>query len=1561
MDKNISRLHKKKINQAVGLAIGSVVVPVSFAFGDVLSTEGQTYSNNSPTALEVTADDITLNNNSTVLDLQIDGNADNFVLNNDENKAVENDSLDTAIRFDDDLDGSVNNDGLISSDVYDSDYSAAILVDDRISGDIINGTDTDGPNGGIVSYLFSNSYSLVSVGIEADELTGTIDNSGLILGEADAYGESEQTSAAGIILNDAGPTASIINNEYDFESNDGGGFIVGTSYADYGWYSAAYGIIVSDFIGQGEFAGELVNDGVVLGEAYYGSYTEAYGVKIDDLTGTLINSETGLIYGVAAQADDTANAVGVGFDRITQAGSVSNSGTILGYSYNEFGNSFGTGLLVHDTVTGDITNNGLIAGLSVSDDEDSYSYSKAYGIDASSLQGTLTNSPNDDSDSLFTGLITGEAFAYSSNDTTVYDGSFRQESYAKGYGVDISEVDTTGAVINDSIILGEATSEANLSYLETNSDHGNAVDEDTYYQSQAGTDSTGFSGSDLTGSLDNSGLIMGEASSDSDASYDQDLTTTQNTNSVSSTTVMLDVYASMDSESYANAYGINLSGDSVNIINNNGWIIGLADAYSTADLDMSLTATTDNTYNVESVTQNNYADVDGSGYANAYSNAMAHGIFLDDDTGAGTLITNGVDGVIGASAEAYSYAESIVTVSATADGTATADDYEQVQSIAYAGAYGVHYDQDMAGVLSNSGVIVATALADAFYDNTLQLDSRNSYAEAYAYGVKVDYDLTGILNNESSGQIYASANADDQDNDDYAWAYGVYVDDELLGQINNAGLISVYAEADNESIAKGIYVDQEIEGSIYSSGTIEAESDGLYYSKAVGISGESLAGSIQITDTGEIYASATSSDRSVATGIEINWDMESGSEILNDGYISSTAETYMLNQSTDVSTYGIFVNGEAGDTRGQITNNGLIESSATLVWDGEESGGTYAESYGILIDGELTLGGAVENNGEIIATAYDQYDINSAYAYGIAINEFDESASLINRGTIRALAGENRDTYDGSDGYSVHILYGDGTLDNYGNLFGSLYLGEEYAGEISLDNSGMAGIIHDGFGLVSENYTQRTRGLIGLGVNSESDHATFEVDGIADFTDSNAIAMNVGADNTLLDGDVLDDALYMNSGLTGASDFRMIDNNLALNFEAVEASPGSDDVWDINVVATGLTTINAAQTFMGNQSGLDAGRILQDGMDFTNDAFHALDTSWSPMHRALFELGSLSTEAEVSDAVERTLPALSGATNQVGLDVTRTMTGMLSNRLLSTSGMSSGNGYITNGNLWVKPFGGFADQNSNKGVSGYDGNFAGIASGIDWGVGDNGRMGVGVAYARSSMDSDGAANQNAVSKNVFASVYGSYMLTGALQLNVQAGYGKINNENNRQVNFAGINYRARSDYDGDVATAGVGLSHLFKASDTVSWVTSLRTDYALIDTDSYTEKGQDALSLNALNLDVGGYKTEELIVSLKEEFQYKFTDSAMAFASIGVGHDAINDKAKMNANFVGGSFVNIGNYRVDPIDRSSTIYTGALGVDVLTMSGWTVTGRYDFTGRSDYTNHVGSLRIVLPF
>ena len=1559
MDKNISRLHKKKINQAVGLAIGSVVVPVSFAFGDVLSTDGETYNNNTPTALTIDADDVTLNNNSTVIDLLIDGSADNFVLNNDENKEVVNDDELSAIRFYDDLDGSVNNDGLILSEVFDSDYASAIQVYDRISGDIINGTDTDGPNGGIVSYLYSDTYDAFSVGIEADELTGTIDNSGLILGEAESYGESEETAAAGIYLNDAGPTASIINNEYDDESNDGG-IIVASSYGDYGYYSAAYGILVSDFLGQGEFAGELVNDGVVMGEASYGVYTEAYGVKIDDLTGTLINSETGFIYGIAGQADEDANGIGVAFDRITQAGSVSNSGAIFGYSYNDYGNSRATGLVVDDNATGDITNNGLIAGFSVSYDEDNYTYSEAYGVRIGSLQGTLTNSTNDDSDSLFTGFIQGEAFAYATNTSTDYDSSFTESAYTLGYGVYIGEVDYTGTVINDSVILGEATSGANLSYLEDNSNHGDAIDEDTYYYSQAEAEASGFGGYDLTGSLDNSGLIMGEATSDSDASYYQDLTTTQSSNSAISSSAVLDVYASMDSESYANAYGINLASDSVNIINNNGWIIGLAEADSFADVDMSLSATTNNIYDVEGSIQNNTADVDGTGYASAYSNAMSHGIFLDDDTDAGTLITNGVDGLIGAYAAAYSYAESIVTVSATADGTATADDYEQVESIAYAGAYGVHYDRDMAGVLSNSGIIAATAYADAFYDNTGQLDTRDSYAEAYAYGVKVDYDLTGILNNESSGQIYADAVADDQDNDDYAMAYGVYVDDELMGQINNAGLISVYASADNESVAGGIYVEEEIEGSIYNSGTIDAESDGLYYSEAVGIHGESLAGSIQIADTGEIYASATSDDRSVATGIEINSDMESGSEILNDGYISASAQTYMEN-SAGASTYGIFVNGEAGDTRGQITNNGLIESSATNVWDEKASGGTYAESYGIYIEGDLTLGGAVENNGEIIATAYDQYDVNSAHAYGIGIDVLDESASLINRGTIRALAGENRDTYNGLEGYSVYIYNGDGTLDNDGNLFGSLQLGEDTGDEISLDNSGMAGIIHDGYGFVSENYTQHTRGLIGLGVKSEANHASFEVDGIADFTDSNAIAMNVGADHTLFDGDNLDNALYMNSGLTGASDFRMIDNNLALNFEAVEASPGSDDVWDINVVATGLTTINAAQTFMGNQSGLDAGRILQDGMDFTSDAFHALDTSWSPMHRALFELGSLSTEAEVSDAVERTLPALSGATNQVGLDVTRTMTGMLSNRLLSTSGMSSGNGYITNGNLWVKPFGGFADQNSNKGVSGYDGNFAGIASGIDWGVGDNGRMGVGVAYARSSMDSDGAANQNAVSKNVFASVYGSYMLTGALQLNVQAGYGKINNENNRQVNFAGINYRARSDYDGDVATAGVGLSHLFKASDTVSWVTSLRTDYALIDTDSYTEKGQDALSLNALNLDVDGYKTEELIVSLKEEFQYKFTDSAMAFASIGVGHDAINDKAKMNANFVGGSFVNIGNYRVDPIDRSSTIYTGALGVDVLTMSGWTVTGRYDFTGRSDYTNHVGSLRIVLPF
>lgn len=1587
---NELNLNKSKLGMAVGFALTSFTLPF-LAHADTLDIDQAVVTHNISDGVDtytVDADEVTLNNNGTIDSLDVNNGADDFVFNNYANKEVTNSSLSdsTAISYADDLDGELSNSGLIQSNGEDNTYQSAINVEDRISGDLINGAETDGPNGGIYSYSYNIGAETTSVAIDAHELTGSIENSGIIYGEAAS--DSNYSYAYGIRLEEVGSSGVIINNEFLNDDVIDGGRILGEAQGNGSTYVSAYGLAVtSSGPGTAEMSGSITNNGFISGESSYGDDVEARGIYIERLSGVLTNSASGVVLATAYDGEDYSAAYGIQLQDITQNGELNNAGQIVALSDNYDGYAHAYGLKVNNNLSGTVLNEGLIYAAAYSGTLTD-SYASSYGLDTSSLNGTFTNASSGEDQA----VVMGEAFA-DTYETGAVNGTWDFTSNAVAAGVNIGEIETSGVLSNEGLISGESTADSRLYYQPGATTTTGLADDlnnlDTRHETFTESEGYGVSVSDLNGQINNSGLILGEASSYSESVYDHTISTNQSdTVNDGSNTAELNVEADEYARAYAKAYGLRVDEDAGGSIRNEGGIIGVALSDARAVADINVNASADNNYSVEGDYEDDEAYATADSYSYAYAQSDAWGIKFDSDSVASQSVINENGALIGAYARAYADVSAVADATSNADGFDSANSYSEVDAYSYAYAYGISYDgDDLSGVLTNRGSIVAEATAitvasstgsasadlgeDDNYTNK-NLENDNVYAYAYAYGINVDRDLNGVVNNESTGLIEVNAFARSSNDKDYASAYGIKVGSDLYGSINNAGEILVAAEA-HYSSAYGIYIDDNIEGSITNSGLIEVDSIGVE-TTAKAIYAQELNGNITITETGALSVSAgageeDTSDLASAQGVHILEDVSYGSAIVNSGSIdvSSSVEG---NMDSWASSHGILI-GEAGNNinfneiemRGQITNNGTIESLANTY--GEDA---YASSYGILVNAPVTLGGSVINNGEIIAQAYSSDSVDAygsayddAYAVGLFVEELDESGELINNGTIRGMAGVTRDEF--SDlGFSVVVRDGNGTVDNNGNLFGSLELGAYEDAFISLDNSGMAGITNSGYGYVSGDYTQNTRGLIGLGVNSDTDYATFEVDGVADFSASNAIAINVGSPHDLEGGDLLDSALTMNSGLTGASGFRMIDNNLALNFEAedgLDFGEGAD--WDINVVSTGLTTINSAQLDVGNRSGLDAGRILQDGMDYTRDAFHALDTNWSPMHRALFELGSLSTATQVSNAVEKTLPALSGATNQVNLDVTRTMTNMLSNRMLSTAGMSAGNGYITNGNVWVKPFGGSSDQGSNKGVSGYDGNVYGVAGGIDWDVSDSARLGVAFAYARSTMDSDGVADQKAVSKNAFGSVYGSYMLTEGLQLNAQAGYGKLRNQNNRRVDFAGINYNARSNYDGDVATFGIGLSHLFNATDSLAMVTSLRTDYAKVDTDGYTEKGQDSVAADALNLRVNGYKTDELIVSLKEEFQYKVTDSAKLFASVGVGYDTIDDKSKMTANYVGGHYVDIGNFKVNPMDRSSTIYTGALGLDIANMGGWIVTGRYDFTGRSDYTNHLGSIRVMLPF
>jgi outer membrane autotransporter protein len=324
-------------------------------------------------------------------------------------------------------------------------------------------------------------------------------------------------------------------------------------------------------------------------------------------------------------------------------------------------------------------------------------------------------------------------------------------------------------------------------------------------------------------------------------------------------------------------------------------------------------------------------------------------------------------------------------------------------SSVYASAYGIYAAGNLAGSISNSGSISASATA---------LNGSGT-ASADAYGISVGGNLSGTLNNSAMIEALAEAQADSFAS---AYAYGVTVDGELSGTLSNSGTISAEARAHstNYSItfARAIQLnDISATGVVNNDETIKAtalasNSNGLAFAIASGIEIHNLAGIL--TNSGSISATATALNDAgpaiaAAHGIIVNGGVELDGELSgtlsNSGTINAEARAYATTSSAFAWAIadGIGINSLSGS----LTNSGSISATASALND---AGTATAGAYGISLFGNHS--GILTNSGVIEAVAEAQAVRSaSAFAYGVMAAWVGElSGTLSNSGTISAEA-----------------------------------------------------------------------------------------------------------------------------------------------------------------------------------------------------------------------------------------------------------------------------------------------------------------------------------------------------------------------------------------------------------------------------------------------------------------------------------------------------------------------------------------------------------------------------
>jgi len=511
---------------------------------------------------------------------------------------------------------------------------------------------------------------------------------------------------------------------------------------------------------------------------------------------------------------------------------------------------------------------------------------------------------------------------------------------------------------------------------------------------------------------------------------------------------------------------------------------------------------------------------------------------------------------------------------------------------------------------------------------------------------------------------------------------------------------------------------------------------------------------------------------------------------------------------------------------------------------------------------------------------------------------------------------------------------------------GRLNMGHDITPATVFSNAGTLAVASTDTVTITGDYTQTSTGTFQTGVTDDSTYGKLVVTGTATLPTGARIDVNVADPNFAFTATSM--AGIINAG-TLASDgtFAVTDNSTLFDFTA--STNGS--AVDLDLVAPGSgggsTGVVAAVTSTGNTPGLGAAVVLDDLVD----AYAGGSTGNADMDTVIAALGAMTTNPQVSDAVTQMLPLMTGGMAQFALANLHSLNRVVQAWQERNRGLSSGDDFVANRNIWLKPLGAWADQKDRDGAFGYEAQTYGAMLGGDGELSAGSRIGAAFAYTQGQVDSN-SGYQTADVTSYLAVLYGSRNLTENTELNWRIDYAHNQNEGDRYIAF--VDRTARSSYDSDSFHLGADIGRTIPMSERTRFAAWVRSDYAMIKEDGYTETGADAL-----NLVVDSRTTDELILAVDGRVEHAVSDTSTLTADLGIGYDTQAEQASITSSFAGGGAA----FVTDGIDPSPVVVRGGLGMVINPGEAMEITARYDIGSRpgSGYTGQTVSVKFQMAF
>lgn len=228
-------------------------------------------------------------------------------------------------------------------------------------------------------------------------------------------------------------------------------------------------------------------------------------------------------------------------------------------------------------------------------------------------------------------------------------------------------------------------------------------------------------------------------------------------------------------------------------------------------------------------------------------------------------------------------------------------------------------------------------------------------------------------------------------------------------------------------------------------------------------------------------------------------------------------------------------------------------------------------------------------------------------------------------------------------------------------------------------------------------------------------------------------------------------------------------------------------------------------------------------------------------------------------------------------------------------GMSSGDAALDK-TVWIKAFGGKADQSGRDGFAGSDSKILGMMAGADRTLENGLVLGVAAAYANTNVDMNDFRNGD--SANIK-----TYQLTGYFAKNFERwflqgmlSYAYQDYDTKRNTHLTGL---ARGSFNGNMIGTRIVTGMPFQITEVYTLTPSIGVEAYRINQDGFREKGAGVLSLNVGSSDADRVRS---LMGLELGMLKVLADGSRLHPSLKAiwRHDFIRDGMATTSSFVGG-------------------------------------------------------------